>query len=272
MAWSERYLINGGRSLLGCLHAGLALLGFVFVGAVIAAGPTAKPTGAVLSVLAVGESSLPEGLHRLDSPDEGTPLKTSFVRRSELLPAVPGKSVVFGVPRQNPATGESRFVTLCSVDWPEGVQDRVLVLLASDGGKLSGIAIDDGEKVFPRETLRVVNLVKRPMAARWGDQTWELPPGPGPARPYPAVTKGAGGQPGRFKVMLGVRWGERDEANIIYAGRIEARPNVRTLLVVREFKETAITETGEALDVGVSYNTRWVVEALPKPEVSENAR
>lgn len=228
----------------------------------------AAPKGPFFSVLAVGAEPLPENLHWLETPEKGVPLKTSFARRGDLLPASAGRPLVFGIPRQNPGKGESPFVPLCTVAWPAGATERALVLLVSDKGGLWGVAIDDGEKVFPRGSLRIVNMVPRPLAARWGDFTWEVPPGPAPSRPYPAVKPGPQGQPGRFKVMLGVRWNDDKDANIIYAGRADARPDSRTLLVVREVKETGVTDTGAVIDVGVSYSTRWVVETLPKAESS----
>lgn len=232
------------------------------------ADKTGKGKGAVFSVLTVGGESLPEGLHWLESPGNGVPLKTSFVRRGDLLPAIAGQALVFGVPRVNPGKDEPPFAVLCTVPWPAGASERALVLLIVEKGRLWGVAIDDGETVFPRGTLRIINMVNRPLAARWGDFTWEVPPGPAPSRPYPLVPPGPAGQPGRFKVMLGVRWNEGNDANIIYAGRAEARADSRTLLVVREVNETGITSTGETVNVGVSYNTRWVVETLPKPSAA----
>lgn len=231
----------------------------------VAVADEAAPTGPVFTVLAAGAKPLPEGLHFLESPDKGVPLKTSFARRSDPVSAAAGRPLVFGVPRPNPAEGESRFIALGSVNWPAGVSERALVLLATDGNRVSGVAIDDGERVFPGGTVRVVNLLNRPLAARWGDTTWEIAPGPGAARPYPAM---AGGQGTRFRVMLGALREDGQGSTLIYSGRAEARPGARTLVVVREFKETDLTDAGEVVNAGVSYNVRWVVDALPRKEAN----
>lgn len=219
--------------------------------------------GPVFTVLAAGSRPLPEELHYLKSPDEGILLATSPARRSAPLSAPAGAALVFGIPRPKPAPGESGFVSLFSVNWPAGATERVLVLLASDGARLNGVAIDDGERVFPPGTLRMVNLLNRPLAARWGDFTAEFPPGPSVAHPYPSMPPGAGGQPNRFRIMLGTTRADGNGTTLIYAGRVEARANARTLVVVREVKETDVTEDGEVMDAGVSYNVRWVVDSRP---------
>jgi hypothetical protein len=241
------------------------LLGLASIPGSASAADAMVPKGPVFSVLSVGDGALPENLHYLESPDEGVALTVSTFRRSALLPLV-GDTIVFGVPRQNPAEGESRFVAVCSVDRPVGITERALVLLTPETSGLSGMMIDDSERVFPRGTLRVINLVGRPLAARWADVTGEMRPGPNPAKAYPVVKKGPAGQPGRFKLMAGVMREDGQGANLIYSGRVEARPETRTLLVVREVQETALTPSGEVLDLGVSYSTRWVIEALRKPE------
>jgi hypothetical protein len=152
------------------------------------------------------------------------------------------------------------------VGWPAGASQRVLVLLAVDGKRVGGVAINDGEDVFPSGTLRVINLINRPVMARWGDFTGQFPPGPGPAHPYPRMQAAPNGQSGRFKVLLGVPRSDGSGVNTIYAGRAEARVGARTLIVVREVKETDVTDEGVVVDAGVSYNTRWVVDSLPNPE------
>ena len=237
-------------------------------GSAVAAESSANTKELVFTVLATGAKPLPEGLHYLESPDEGVALKASFARRTEVLPAATGKTLVFGVPRANPAPGESRFVALCSVPWPAEVSERALVLLATgESGRVSGVVIDDGERAFPHGTVRVVNLVKRPLAARWGDNTWEISPGPGVARPYPVMAaSGAGQAASRFKVMLGTLREDGVGSTLIYAGRAEARPGARTLVVVREVRETEVTNEGEVMNAGVSYNVRWVVDSLPQAD------
>jgi hypothetical protein len=217
--------------------------------------------GPVFTVLAAGARPLPEKLHYLATVDEGILLKTSFARRSEPVPARAGRTLVFGIPRENPAEGESRFVVLGSVICPAGISERGLVLLSTDGNRLSGMVIDDGEKTFPAGTLRVVNLLNRPLAARWDETTWEVSPGPGVARPYPSRVVGGAGQASRFRVMLGALREDGKGSTLIYSGRAEARPGARTLVVVREVKETDLTDEGEVVNAGVSYNVRWVVDA-----------
>lgn len=258
MALPRRYLI---ARLLVCA----ALLGAA--SSFAAESPAAGP---VFTLLAVGGQTLPEDLHYLESADEGVPMVSSAVRRTPPLPAAAGQPLVFGRPRANPAPGESRFVPLASLAWPVGASERVLVLLAADDDQVSGVAIDDGERVFPRGTLRVINLLNRPVAVRWGDFTGEFPPGPAPARPYPAMPANPNGPPARFRVMLGALKADGNGTELIYAGRAEARPGARTLVVIREVRETDVNEAGDPIDVGVSYLTRWVVDAPPPATNTED--
>lgn len=265
MAEPVRHLIFHGRlfRVLGACAWLLACL----VATPASADVPAEPKGPVFTVLSTG-GQLPENLHYLETPDKGVPLQISLSRRTDPLPAKPGQTLVFGVPRPNPAPDQSAFVPVCSVAWPAGGTQRALVLLATDGEqRVLGIAIDDDTDVFPLGTLRVVNLVNRPLAARWGDTTWEVPPGPGVGRPYPISNDGTSIR--RFKVMLGTLRPDGQGTTLIYAGRAEARRGARTLVIVREVKETDINELGEVVDAGFSYTTRWVIDS-PPPRDAQN--
>lgn len=266
MAELRRYLIEQGVGLLRSFRL-LACAGFLGLAGSASSAFAVEPevTGPMFTVLATGTQSLPEGLHYLTSPNEGVPFEASSARRTAPMAAPAGTALVFGVPRPAPAEGESRFMPLFSANWPAGATERVLVLLAAEGDRLGGVAIDDGERVFPRGTLRVVNLLGRPIAARWGDFTGEFAPGPGPAHPYPATQTNPNGPPARFRVMLGAIRPDRSGTDLIYAGRAEARPGARTLVVIREVRERAVNDDDEIVDAGISYSTRWVVDSLPVP-------
>jgi len=203
-------------------------------------------------LLAVGDQKLPEDLHYLRSSKEGIPVAVSSGRRSEPLPApAAGEALVFGLKRADATTGESAFMPLCRIEWPGDGVTRALVLLAMDREKIRGVAVDDGERAFPRASLRVINLTGRSLLARWGGFQGELAPGPAAAKPFPRVATTTAGQPGRFQVGLGVRQPDGN-AKVIFAGWTEAWPNARTLLLVT-------ASEGEA---NPRYRTRWIVESL----------
>lgn len=212
------------------------------------------------TLLAVGEQPLPADLYYLRSANDGVPVTVNATRRSELIkPAAKGLPLVFGIKRAVVQPGESPFQALCQVEWPAGEVNRVLVLLMSDGEKIHTLAMDDGERVFPRDSLRVVNLTGRPFLGRWGEFEGTLVPGPNPAGPFPVTPETSSG---RFKLALGLRE-VNGSGRIIFSGWVDAWRSTRTLLLVRELDEEL--PEGVTGPPNTFYMTRWVVERMPVP-------
>lgn len=195
--------------------------------------PDAAPP-AIFRVMALTDGIPEKGVFYLKDAKEGLPL---VVNKSRLSAPVSAYSTTMPMTFGSKATDPQGAVTykpMVQAAWPEVGAPEALVFLALSGegagAKLSAVAVDNGLKVFPRRTVRVLNFSGQKVFGQFGSFKGELAPGASRAVPYPEVPAPSGSV-GRFQVGFGVI-GPDGGSQLIFNGWTEAWPNARTLVLI----------------------------------------
>ncbi|NDC74054.1 hypothetical protein EBZ70_01900 [bacterium] len=223
----------------------LAVLFLVCVCALIATAQTRPPAGgpgfdpsktpaATVKVMALSASVPAEGLFYLKTPKEGMAIALPRGRFSApFVPFSHTQTLTFGV-KAAAVEGVPSFRVLTQAKWPEGDTEEVLVFLATTGegadSRMNAIAVENGPRVFPPRSVRVMNFTGQKLFAQFGTVRSELAPGPSRGVPYPEV-QAEPGRIGRFRVGLG-RMDAQGGPQILFSGWADASPESRTLIVV----------------------------------------
>lgn len=217
--------------------------------------PNKKPA-AMVKVMAISDTLPAEGLFYLKNAKEGRALALPKGRFSAPMPLFSqGQPMVFGV-KGPQVEGAPSYRPLVQAILPEGGVEEVAVFLAASGEgadmRLSALALDNGLKVFPPRSIRVLNFTGEKLFAQLDTFRGELPPGPANAMPYPEI-KTEPGRTGRFRVGIG-RMDTTGNPQILFSGWADAWPNARTLLLITPPKSGSDKP-----------EVKFVVDNLPPP-------
>ncbi|MFH1496350.1 MAG: hypothetical protein ABII82_00865 [Verrucomicrobiota bacterium] len=215
-----------------------------------------RPQPVTVAVCPLDDSPLWTSLHLLPI-DNRPPVKISLRGNQRSAPVRltrPQETIVLGVPRPDPESGEITYVPVVKTPWPAGAS-QVLIVLAP-GTPVRAAAFDDGPETFPVRSVRVFNATGVPLLGRIDDFQGDIPPGISDSHPY-TVASDNPNQIGTFPMAFATQ--DAQGGRLLTESPGEAWPYGRSLIVLQP-------PAPGATDVRMHI----IVDAPPPPKPAAN--